>query len=429
MDRKIVEIKRLKEDFIYLKNKSGLKIFLKPMENFSTAVAIFCTRYGSVNRSFRKKGSDEFITVPDGIAHYLEHKLFENEDDSVTFELFAKEKALANAETSFDSTAYYFVSPKKTFVNALKILLNFVQKPYFTDENVEKERGIIAQEIKMGEDDPFWNTFFKCLECMYLKSAINIKIAGSVESIAKIDKEILYKCYDHFYNPNNMALVLAGNFKEEEILELLKTELAEKEAFDVDRIVEEEQKEVVLGFYEMKMPVKTPVFCIGFKIVPKRKEEILKFKIGFKILLEILFGEGSFLYNLFYKKGLVLGSQLDYDIFAGGNYFALILNGESYDPKKVLDEISREIEKKKREGIGEKEFQLVKKTVYKDIVLEFSTPEKLAGFFTDCYIENSDVSMKIEEIVNIKKEDILSCLKEIDLKNCSLVVTSPLDED
>ena len=159
MERKLVEIERLKERFIFIKRKNKLQIFLRPMENFSTAVAVFCTKFGSVNRCFKRKGEENFLKVPDGVAHYLEHKLFENKDGSITFELFAKEKALANAETSFDSTAYYFSSPKENFSNGLSILIDFVQNPYFTDENVEKERGIINQEIKMGEDDPFWNTF------------------------------------------------------------------------------------------------------------------------------------------------------------------------------------------------------------------------------------------------------------------------------
>lgn len=428
MERKVVDIQRLKEKYIFFQKKNGLKIFLKPMEKFSTSIALFCTRFGSVNRKFRREKEADFDVVPDGIAHYLEHKLFENEDGSITFELFAKEKALANAQTSFDSTSYYFVSSKANFLNALSILLDFVQNPYFTDENVEKERGIINQEIKMGEDDPFWNTFFACLNGMYKNSAVNVKIAGSVESISKIDKETLYKCYDSFYCPNNMALVLVGNFNEKDVLELLEEKLEEKDMVFVERFVEKEPKEVVQRFCELQMSVQTPVFCLGFKLSPKKGVELLKETIGLKILCELLFGEGSYLYNLFYKNGLVLGSQIEYEILAGENYLALILSGESQDPKKVLEEISREIEKKKTQGIDKEDFMLVKKVIYKDLVQQFSTTDKLAGFFADCFVENVEVLDKIETIVNIDLSEICSYLQELDVNNCNLTITRELEK-
>ncbi len=423
MEKNIVEIERLKENFTVLKTKSGLTIFLKPMQNFSKSVAVFCTKFGSVDRKFKKRNENEFSTVPDGVAHYLEHKLFENEDGSITFELYAKEKALANAGTSFDKTSYYFSSPPETFINALKILLDLVQKPYFTDENVEKERGIIGQEINMGEDDPFWKTFFGCLKGLYHNSPIKIRIDGSIESTAKIDKKTLYDCYECFYNPNNMALILVGNFKEEEVLSLLKKELKEKDPIFVDRFVESEPEDIVEKLSIMKMSVKTPIFAIGFKISPKKAEEVLKFKIGFKILYEILFGEGSFLYDLFYKKGLVVGVELDWELLVGENYFTMILMGESENPREVLDEISREIEDKKRNGIDKKQFELVKKIVYKELVEQFSKPEKLASFMSNCFIENVDICTKVELIANVKFEDVLDCLKEIDLNRINLTIT------
>lgn len=427
MEKNIVEIKRLKENFTVLKNESGLTIVLKPMQNFSKAVAVFCTKFGSVDRKFKKRGEKEFLTVPDGVAHYLEHKLFENEDGSISFELYAKEKALANAGTSFEETSYYFSSPPETFINALKILLDLVQNPYFTDENVEKERGIIGQEISMGEDDPFWRTFFGCLKGLYHNSSIKLRIDGSVDSIAKIDKKILYDCYESFYNPNNMALILVGNFNEVEVLNLLKMNLNKKDPIFVDRFVEDEPEDIVEKFSVMKMSVKTPIFAIGFKISPKKEKEALKFKIGFKTLHEILFGEGSFLYDLFYKKGLVLGAELELEILAGENYFAIILMGESEKPKEVLDEISQEIKKVKTNGIDKNQFELVKKMVYKDLVEQFSKPEKIAGFVSSCFIENVEINDKVELIANMKLEDVENCLREIDLNRINLTITEPFE--
>ena len=298
-----------------------------------------------------------------------------------------------------------------------------MQKPYFTDENVEKERGIIGQEINMGEDDPFWKTFFGCLKGLYHNSSIKLRIDGSVDSIAKIDKKVLYDCYESFYNPNNMALILTGNFKEEEVLNLLKNELKEKDPIFVDRFVESEPEDIVEKYSIINMSVKTPIFAIGIKIPPKRGEEILKFKIGFKILHEILFGEGSFLYDLFYRKGLVLGAELDWELLAGENYFAIILTGESENPREVLYEISKEIENKKVQGLDKNQFDLVKKMVYKDLVEQFSEPEKLADFIAGCFIENVEIANKVELIANIKLENVLDCLREINLNKINLTIT------
>ena len=418
----IIENSKVKEKFYIQKLDNKLTIMIMPKETRKKYI-VWSTNFGSIDNKFYEPENNEYKEVPDGIAHYLEHKLFENEDGSITFELYAKEKARANAGTSFNSTAYYFYSPPETFINALKILLDLVQKPYFTDENVEKERGIIGQEINMGEDDPFWKTFFGCLKGLYHNSSIKLRIDGSVDSIAKIDKKVLYDCYESFYNPNNMALILTGNFKEEEVLNLLKNELKEKDPIFVDRFVESEPEDIVEKYSIINMSVKTPIFAIGIKIPPKRGEEILKFKIGFKILHEILFGEGSFLYDLFYRKGLVLGAELDWELLAGENYFAIILTGESENPREVLYEISKEIENKKVQGLDKNQFDLVKKMVYKDLVEQFSEPEKLADFIAGCFIENVEIANKVELIANIKLENVLDCLREINLNKINLTIT------
>ncbi len=380
MERETIKIEEFKESFVKIKHKTGLTILLKQMKDFSTAIAVFLTRFGSVDRCFKKVGENEKITVPDGVAHYLEHKLFENEDGSITFELFSKEKALANAETSFNSTSYYFSSPAKNFLEALKVLLNFVQNPYFTDENVEKERGIISQEIKMGKDTPEEVVFYKCLEGMFKNSAVKIDIGGSVNSIKKINKEILYECYNNFYNLNNMCLILVGNFNEEEALKLVDAQLKNEEAVEIERFYEEEPEEVEKKYCEVFMSVKTPLFSIGFKLTPKKGEQRLKTVIGLRILCELLLGEGSFLYNEFYEKGLVPGAEVGFNILDGEDFLTLILNGESENPKEVMNKIFEEIVKMKVKGINEKEFIFVKKFVYKEYLEEFITPEKVAYY-------------------------------------------------
>ena len=428
MERETIKIEEFKESFVKIKHKTGLTILLKQMKDFSTAIAVFLTRFGSVDRCFKKVGEKEKTTVPDGVAHYLEHKLFENEDGSVTFELFSKEKALANAETSFNSTSYYFSSPSKNFLDALKILLNFVQNPYFTDENVEKERGIISQEIKMEKDTPEEVVFYKCLEGMYKNSAVKIYIGGSVSSIKKINKEILYECYNNFYNLSNMCLILVGNFNEEEALSLVDAQLKNAETVEIERFYEEEPEEVEKKYCEVFMPVKMPLFSIGFKLTPKKGEQRLKTVIGLRILCELLLGEGSFLYNEFYENGLVFGAEVGFNILDGENFLTLILNGESENPKEVMNKIFEEIVKMKVKGINEKEFLLVKKLVYKEYLEEFSTPEKVAYFLEELFIKKDLQSKNLSFIKEYYLKDLENCLNEINLNKTNLTVVLPLKQ-
>ena len=417
MERETVLVENLNESYVKIKHKSGLLVFLKPMKGFSYACSVFTTRFGSVNSCFRRNKDNDFFVVPDGVAHYLEHKLFENEDGSITFELFSKEKAIANAETSFKNTSYYFSSISENFVNALKILVNFVQTPYFTDENVEKERGIIAQEINMYEDSPETVCFFNCLAGMFFKSSIRLKIAGTVESIAKIDKDVLYECYNTFYSPCNMALTIAGNFNELEVLKMLDKELKTKEAVNFENVFDEEPENVRANSVEAAMPIKTSIFNLGYKLKPKKSEELFKFVVCLEILCELLFGEGSLLYNEFYENGLVVGGEVEYDVLYGENFLALILSGETEKPEMVLEKITQEIELKKQMLFDEEDFLLVKKTKYKDIVKSFSNPQRVANFLTQSYVEDFLELQQLKIIANIKLEDLIECLKGINTNN------------
>ena len=207
----ILEIKNeeLNEKYFKVAHPSGLTIYLYPKPEYKSTYAIFGTNYGSIDTKFQVKGSKEVIEVPDGIAHYLEHKLFESEEGDA-FSEYAKTGAIANAYTSFDFTGYLF-SCSENFDESLKILLNFVQSPYFTEETVKKEQGIIGQEIRMYEDNPDWKVLFNLLNCLYHNHPVKKDIAGSIESIAEITAEKLYTCYKCFYNLNNMSICIVGN--------------------------------------------------------------------------------------------------------------------------------------------------------------------------------------------------------------------------
>ena len=196
MNKEIITSPRTGDSCIHVKHKSGLDIYICEMQGFNSIEALFGTKYGSVNTMFKTAADKDYTIVPEGIAHFLEHKLFENEDCGV-FELYAKTGASCNAFTTFDKTCYTF-SCSKNYEENLKILLDFVRKPYFTDENVDKEMGIIEQEIKMTNDNPEWLVFFNMLSGMYHSHPVKIDIAGTVESISHIDADLLYRCYNTF---------------------------------------------------------------------------------------------------------------------------------------------------------------------------------------------------------------------------------------
>ena len=212
---KLTENRSINEKFYTLHHASGLDIYVIPKKH-STAFAVFGTRYGSADRTFKLAGEDDYLTVPDGVAHFLEHKMFENEDGTDAFALYAPFGGNANAFTSFTSTVYLF-SCTEHFDENLRVLLSFVTSPHFTEETVRKEQGIIGEEIKMYIDNPSWRVYFNLLRALYVHHPVRVDIAGTVESIAQITPEILYRCYNTFYNLHNMALCICGDVTPEQV--------------------------------------------------------------------------------------------------------------------------------------------------------------------------------------------------------------------
>lgn len=231
------------DQYTHIHHKSGLEILVCEMDGFSTTEAMFGTKYGSINTQFKTAADSDYCTVPEGIAHFLEHKLFENEDCDV-FDLYAKTGANANAFTSFDKTCYFF-SCSDHFPESLKILLSFVQSPYFTPESVAKEQGIIGQEIRMCNDDPGWRVFFNMLSGLYQKHPVRIDIAGTIESIAQITDDLLYRCYRTFYNLHNMVLAVAGNCTADQVLEIADELLKPCEDQKLETVFPEESLDIV----------------------------------------------------------------------------------------------------------------------------------------------------------------------------------------
>lgn len=414
MEKNILTSPDTGDSCVHVKHSSGLDIYICEMKGFSTVEALFGTKYGSINTMFKTNEDTEFTTVPEGIAHFLEHKLFENEDCDV-FELYAKTGASANAFTSFDKTCYLF-SCSKNYQESLKILLDFVQKPYFTKASVDKEQGIIGQEIKMCNDNPEWRVFFNLLRGMYHSHPVKIDIAGTVESIAEIDADLLYKCYNTFYNLNNMALSIAGNISADEVLEICDEYLKPCENKGLVTVFPEEPSEIVKAEIHENQPVGTPIFNIGYKCAPCMGRERLVKSMEASVASGILSDASSPLYQKLLNDGLI-NSSFGAEIFCGDGYFSVIFGGESSAPEKVKDAILEEIGRVKSEGLDEKDFQRIKKSTYGLLIRELNNVESVANLMINSYMEE------------IGPFDTINVLSAMTSKDCLNFIINELSED
>ena len=293
MKEKLIKNDLLGEQYYEIDHESGLKIFVMEKPDYSGAFAMFGTKYGSVDTCFRIKGQDSYVSVPEGIAHFLEHKLFEQPDGSNAFDEFSRYGANANAFTSFTNTCYLF-SCTNHFEECFAHLLSYVQEPYFTKENIEKEQGIIGQEIRMYDDDGEWTVMFNMLRALYHNNPVRIDIAGTTESIAKIDKDILYNCYNTYYNPANMVVAVAGDIDADTVFKIVEKTVKKRENGKVTSIYPDEPASVCRKYIEAKSRVAKPLFNVGFKDnFLKTGNDLVKREAEIKLLLKIMFGKSS----------------------------------------------------------------------------------------------------------------------------------------
>lgn len=371
------------ECLYYGKHQSGLDVYIMPRKEYSKGYAIFGTRYGSVDSEFIVPGETEITKVPDGIAHYLEHKMFDQPDNSNIFDQFSKLGANANAFTSFNMTAYLYSATSNMLEN-LAVLLDYVQTPYFTKESVQKEQGIIGQEIRMYDDNAEWKVFFNFLNCLYQKHPARLEIAGTIESISHIDEDYLYKCYNTFYNLSNMMLFVTGDINVDETLAVIEKNIKKNEPFDeeIKRIYPEEPDSVAASYKEQKLSVSMPIFMLGFKDndVGYSGKKLLKKIIEMNILLEMILGKGTKLYNELYESGLINNSLgMEYNPQIDYGYSAI--SGESKDPQKVYDMLLNDIKRLERDGLSEEDFKRIKKVIWGDYIRLYNDVEDYAHAF------------------------------------------------
>ncbi len=398
---------RIKEKILYEEMDSGLKVYFMPKPGFTKKYAMFSTKYGSIDNVFVPLGEDEPLTVPEGIAHFLEHKLFEEEEANI-FDQFSKLGANVNAYTNFNQTSYLFYTTDN-FYESLDLLIKFVQSPYLTDENVNKEKGIIAQEIKMYDDNPRWKVFFNCLKAMYINHPVKIDIAGTVESINTITKELLYKCYDTFYNPKNMVLFIVGDLSFEEILDVVKKseKKMDKTSHDLKRIFEEEPRAVAQKLIEEEMSVNIPLFYIGFKDfdLGHSGKEAVKKDIITNMILDLLFTPSAKFYSDLYNEGII--DQTFGAYYTGKKtYGHSLVVGQSNQPelvnKRVLDLIQRPVE----DILSEEDFIRLKKKNLGSFIMGFNSEEFIVNNFTDLYFDDFNLLDYLEVAESIDFKDL-----------------------
>ncbi len=407
----------LNEEYSLVRHPSGLRIYLAPKKGFSSYYAIYGTAYGSLDTDFSKNGG-EMVSVPEGIAHFLEHKLFESEELDA-FELFSKTGAYANAYTSFDKTCYLFGCSER-FEENLEILLGFVSSPYFTKETVQKEQGIIGQEIVMYDDSPDWRVMFNLLKALYHKNPVRIDIAGTVESISHIDDKLLYECYNTFYNPDNMFLVIVGDFDEEKILELIDKKLKPRECVSIKRKKADEPKEILESYTECKLAVSQEVFMIGFKDEADGYVSDLR-AVSMEILLEMLCSKASSLYKRLMEEGLI-GKEPETEYFVTRDVACVLIGGEGNQGKRISEEVLKEAENMRKNGIDKELFEIIKRAKYGEAVMSFDNVQSIASRLVSSAVSGNGAYEEIEALRNVSPDDVEKCLELFKEENMALSV-------
>ena len=414
-----VASRRLGEGYTRIEHPSGLTLMLCPMKGYSAAYALFATRCGSIDDSF-SIGDGEMVQVPNGIAHFLEHKLFESEEGDA-FEQYAKTGASANAYTSFDRTAYLFGCTDR-FRESLEILLNLVTTPYFTEQTVKKEQGIIGQEIRMYDDDPDWRVYFNLLGALYQEHPIRIDIAGTVESIAGISADLLYRCYNAFYNLNNMVLSIAGNFEIKDVVEACDKILKPAAPVRVSTREVQEPDEIRTRRVEQTLEVAAPLFQIGFKGRAKSYRENILAQVTGELVCDLIAGESTALYRELYDEGLI-NAVFDTEVMAGPNYLVNIFSGESRDPDAVFARLTDGVRALQERGISEEDFERARRAAYGRYVGIYGNVESMAGMMVLAKLADFGAYEPLDLLGELTLNDAQAFLREnFDTERCALSV-------
>ncbi|MBT2691514.1 pitrilysin family protein [Bacillus sp. ISL-55] len=404
-----ITFEQLQEEMYYEKLNNGLDVYILPKKGFNKTYATFTTKYGSIDNHFLPPGKDDYVKVPDGIAHFLEHKLFEKEDGDV-FQQFSKQGASANAFTSFTRTAYLFSSTSNVEKN-LETLIDFVQEPYFTEKTVDKEKGIIGQEITMYDDNPDWRLYFGLIQNMYKNHPVSIDIAGTIESISHITKDMLYECYETFYHPSNMLLFVVGQVNPDEIMGLIKENQGKKEYKnkpEIKRVFDEEQAGVAEKKQVLKMNVQTSKCLVGIKAADPTEsgKQMLKKELSINVMLDILFGKSSENYTELYGSGLI-DDTFSYDYTEEQGFGFAMVGGDTNEPDVLASKLEAMLlDAKAGRGLTDDNLERTKKKKIGAFLRAVNSPEYIANQFTRYAFNEMDLFDVVPVLESLTLEDI-----------------------
>lgn len=411
--KKIVN-KTINESYYVETLDNGLKVFLYPKKDFYRTYAIFSTKYGSQDLNFIPIHGTNYIKTPEGIAHFLEHKLFENEDGTDASNLFAKTGADVNAFTTANQTAYLFSATSNIDEN-VELLMDFVQEPCFKKEGIERERGIIEQELLMYLDQPQSVQYYGVLRGMYKENSVRNEIGGTPESIKKIDEELLYTCYNTFYHPSNMQLAIVGHFDVESMIELVKKNQAKKEfvpSKEIQRKYHLEKNEVFEKNSFVEMDVVTPKVSVGVKLPHEELSPLdnLKLAICLEILTDMYFDEASDNYEDLMKQNII-NNSFSYDVYCEQTYGHLLFNLDTDNPDAFINKIKEVIKNIETNEIHETTFETYKRLYQARNIKRFNSLEYIANLMIEFEQNNLSLfdlidvtnSLTIDDIRNVRK--------------------------
>ena len=408
-DWKLHESALLDERYYSCVHPSALPIYVFP-KKMSTTYAMLAVKYGAVDNLANEQGA---ALLPDGVAHFLEHKLFANEDGSDAFEHFSAFGADANAYTAHSRTVYLFSCAEK-FDESLAELIDFVTHPYFTRENVEKEKGIIAEEIRMCRDDPYDRCYRNMLMGLYQRHPVRVDICGSERSIGEITEQTLYRAYRDFYELSNMALVICGDVTPERVMEITNKHLPASAApHSVERVTISEPAGIVKPFLQAVGQVAKPIFCIGIKDteVPSDPALCMKRDATMEILCEMLFSDTGELYNTLLDKGLI-SPEFSTGYTLTRDFGFLRISGEADAPELVLREIKDFLQKALQNGLSEQEFEHCRRIVFAEYIKGFDSTEEIADNLVAFLFDGVDIFDYPAVIQSVTKEDAEQLAKE-----------------
>ncbi len=408
---KKIQFQQLQEELYHEKLENGLDVYILPKKGFNKTFATFTTKYGSIDNHFVPLGKEEYIKVPDGIAHFLEHKLFEKEHGDV-FQQFSKQGASANAFTSFTRTAYLFSCTSNVELN-LETLIDFVQEPYFSEKTVEKEKGIIGQEITMYDDNPDWRLYYGVIENMYRNHPVRIDIAGTIESISHITKDLLYQCYETFYHPSNMLLFVVGPVNVEATMKQIK-ENQDKKQYDripeIKRKFAEEPSGVAKEKQVLQMNIQTSKCIVGIKAnkVEQSGSEMLKNELSLNVMFELLFGKSSENYHQLYSAGLI-DDTFSFDYSQEQGFGFAMIGGDTHDPDQLAHTLKAMLLTAKRGDVFTAEsLERTKRKKIGTFLRAINSPEYIANQFTRYAFNEMNLFEIVPALESITLDEIRS---------------------